>query len=180
MGSWAWWYILMPFIGSSLALIFYFVIRGGLLSAGATADNISTFGIAAVSGLVGMFSRQAIDKLQDLAETLFKREKPVEREDKLSNPPPIITGVEPPTIAAGGATDISLTVNGGNFFFGGSVVRFAGADVPTTFVSDTQLTATIQASALADPGEAQVTVFNPPPGGGTSSAVTFIKGPPNK
>jgi len=29
MQSWTWWYLLRPFIGMSLAIIFYFVIRGG-------------------------------------------------------------------------------------------------------------------------------------------------------
>jgi len=70
--SWAWWYILRPFIGMSLALIFYFVIRGGLLSTGTNADEISFYGIAAVAGLVGMFSKQATDKLEELFNTLFK------------------------------------------------------------------------------------------------------------
>lgn len=70
--SWTWWYILRPFIGSSLALIFYFVIRGGLLSTGTDAANVSIFGIAAVSGMVGMFSKQATDKLREVFDTLFK------------------------------------------------------------------------------------------------------------
>jgi hypothetical protein len=70
--SWTWWYILRPFIGSSLALIFYFVIRGGLLSTGTEAANVSIFGIAAISGMVGMFSKQATDKLKELFDTLFK------------------------------------------------------------------------------------------------------------
>jgi len=69
--SWAWWYILRPFIGMALALIFYFVIRGGLLSTGTSANEISLYGIAAVAGLVGMFSKQATDKLGELFTTLF-------------------------------------------------------------------------------------------------------------
>ena len=70
--SWAWWYILRPFIGMALALVFYFVIRGGLLSAGTGAGEISVFGITAVAGLVGMFSKQATDKLGEVFNTLFK------------------------------------------------------------------------------------------------------------
>src|SRR5262245_31444816 len=35
--SWMWWYVLRPLIGMALALIFYFVLRGGLLSTGAAA-----------------------------------------------------------------------------------------------------------------------------------------------
>lgn len=72
--SWAWWYLLRPFIGMALALIFYFVIRGGLLATSASTEHISPFGIAAVAGLVGMFSKQATDKLRELFDNLFKTE----------------------------------------------------------------------------------------------------------
>lgn len=72
--SWFWWYFMRPFIGGTLALIFYFVIRGGFLSTGADVTNISIFGIAGLSGLVGMFSKNAIDKLREVFETLFKSE----------------------------------------------------------------------------------------------------------
>jgi hypothetical protein len=70
--SWLWWYILRPFIGGPLALIFYFVIRGGFLSTGADATNISIYGIAGTSALVGMFSKNAIDKLEEVFTTLFR------------------------------------------------------------------------------------------------------------
>jgi hypothetical protein len=72
--SWLWWYLLRPLIGMTLAVIFYFVVRGGLLSGGADADSVSLFGIAAVAGLVGMFSKQATDKLQELFDNLFQTE----------------------------------------------------------------------------------------------------------
>jgi hypothetical protein len=90
--SWSWWYMLRPFIGSILALIFYFVIRAGFLSAGAGSEQISIFGIAAISGLVGMFSKNAIDKLEELFKTLFKTEKGAgddAREGKLNDPKPV-------------------------------------------------------------------------------------------
>lgn len=73
--SWGWWYTLRPFIGAALALVFYFVIRGGLLSTSSGTGNISVFGIAAVAGLVGMFSKQATDKLGEVFNTLFKTEE---------------------------------------------------------------------------------------------------------
>lgn len=73
--SWAWWYFLRPFIGMALALIFYFVVRGGLLSTGAAAADMSPYGIAAVAGLVGMFSKQATDKLRELFDNLFRTEQ---------------------------------------------------------------------------------------------------------
>ena len=86
--SWGWWYTLRPFIGAALALVFYFVIRGGLLSTGSSANSISVFGIAAVAGLVGMFSKQATDKLGEVFSTLFKTKEGSgddKRKDKLGD-----------------------------------------------------------------------------------------------
>jgi hypothetical protein len=85
--SWTWWYLLRPVLGMVLAVIFYFVVRGGLLSAGAAASEVSPFGIAAVAGLVGMFSKQATDKLQEVFDNLFRTkagEGDDQRRDKLT------------------------------------------------------------------------------------------------
>ena len=43
----------------------------------------------------------------------------------------------------------------------------------TTFINSTQLTATIPSSYVTTAGTSSVTVFNPTPGGGTSTAKTF-------
>jgi hypothetical protein len=69
--AWVWFYLLRPFIGLSLALIFYFAIRGGLLSGSTGPEQVSAFGIAAVSGIIGMFSKQAAEKLLQVFNTLF-------------------------------------------------------------------------------------------------------------
>jgi hypothetical protein len=85
--SWTWWYMLRPFIGVSLAIIFYFVVRGGFLSAGADASDTSPYGFAALAGLVGMFSKQATDKLEELFGDLLVTRKgggDQKRGDKLS------------------------------------------------------------------------------------------------
>ena len=82
--SWVWYYLLRVPIGVALALVFYFAIRGGLISPGASSDVLSPYGIAAISGLVGMFSKQATDKLEELFSTLFKTTKDKERQDKLT------------------------------------------------------------------------------------------------
>ena len=69
--SWLAWYVLRPAISAALALIFYFALRAGLFS-GATADQtINPFGIAAISGMVGMFSKQATEKLSKIFDTIF-------------------------------------------------------------------------------------------------------------
>ncbi|MGI8788174.1 MAG: FG-GAP-like repeat-containing protein [Pyrinomonadaceae bacterium] len=92
----------------------------------------------------------------------------------LTNSTPTITSISPATKPADN-TAFELTVNGSNFL-PDSVVRFNGQDRATTFVSDTQLKAQILASDTQTAGQYQVTVFNPPPGGGTSNAVTFTVG----
>ena len=70
--SWVWWYILRLFVGSSLAVVFYFAIRGGFFSTGTDATQINPYGIAAISGLVGLFSKQATDKLREIFDTAFR------------------------------------------------------------------------------------------------------------
>src|SRR5205823_3263599 len=64
------------------------------------------------------------------------------------------------------------TVNGTGLV-NGSVVRWNGANRTTTFVSATQAQASISAADIAIAGTAQVTVFNPTPGGGTSANSAF-------
>jgi hypothetical protein len=89
----------------------------------------------------------------------------------ITNPLPTITAISPATTVAGSG-GFTLTITGTNFV-NSSVVRWNGSDRPTTFVSSTQLTAAIPASDVATAGTANVTVFNPTPGGGESGAVTF-------
>jgi hypothetical protein len=88
-----------------------------------------------------------------------------------ANPVPTITGLNPASAVAGSPA-FTLTVTGTNFV-SGSLVRWNGANRPTTFVSGTQLTAAIPAADVATTGNASVTVFNPAPGGGVSNPQTF-------
>jgi hypothetical protein len=52
-------------------------------------------------------------------------------------------------------------------------VRWNGSNRTTSYVSATQLTAQIAAADIATAGTAQVTVFTPAPGGGTSAVLTL-------
>ncbi|MDA1315364.1 MAG: hypothetical protein O2968_18700 [Acidobacteria bacterium] len=90
--SWGWWYLLRPFIGMALAVIVYCVVRGGLISgfgddgggaSGQAVRQLNPFGVAAIAGMTGMFSKQATDKLREVFVTLFgvKNERP----DKMSD-----------------------------------------------------------------------------------------------
>ncbi|GAA4331592.1 hypothetical protein GCM10023184_23640 [Flaviaesturariibacter amylovorans] len=68
-------------------------------------------------------------------------------------PDPTLTNITP-TSATAGTSSVSLTVNGTNFVTGASAVTWNGssAGITTTFVSATQLTATLPASLLTTPG----------------------------
>ncbi|HBI25381.1 TPA: hypothetical protein DDX30_01165 [Candidatus Wolfebacteria bacterium] len=91
---------------------------------------------------------------------------------QVRNPVPTTTGISPSSKTVGDA-QFTMTVNGTNFV-SASVVRLNGSDRTTVFASSTQLTATIPASDMTAPTTtAQITVFNPTPGGGVSNAQTF-------
>ena len=93
-------------------------------------------------------------------------------------PIPRITTINPTSVMGGGEA-FTLTVNGTNFTQN-SVVRFNGNPLTTTFVNNTQLTAAVTPADIATPGTVSVTVFTPPPGGGTSNAALLtINVPPN-
>ena len=91
--KWSWLakYILQPFAGSALSVIFYVVIRGGFFSPQTTFENTSPFGFAALSALVGLFSEQAVLKLKKVAEMVLERPTPgadaAEYEEDSSSPP---------------------------------------------------------------------------------------------
>lgn len=81
--SWLAMYILLPFIGANLGLVFYLVIRGGFFSPDATPQQTSPFGFAALAALVGLFSEQAVCRLKKVAETVFC--KPKKERDRLNS-----------------------------------------------------------------------------------------------
>jgi lipid-A-disaccharide synthase-like uncharacterized protein len=72
--SWIPWYLMYPMIGSALALVFYLAVRGGLLTTAAKGSDINIYGMAAIAGLSGMFSKQATNKLNELFTAMFRTE----------------------------------------------------------------------------------------------------------
>ncbi|MGH9955820.1 MAG: WSC domain-containing protein [Pyrinomonadaceae bacterium] len=80
---------------------------------------------------------------------------------------PTLSEVQPSSAKACAA--FTLTVKGTGFY-PVSKVRWNGGERPTTYVSSTELTATISAAAVAAAGSANVTVLTPSPGGGTTAA----------
>jgi IPT/TIG domain len=89
----------------------------------------------------------------------------------VDNPKPAITTLSPSSVYAGtGALNVMVTGTG---FVPGSAASFAGNTRPTTVQSATQLTVALTEMDLAAAGQANVTVTNPSPGGGTSAPALF-------
>ena len=93
----------------------------------------------------------------------------------VENPSPVVTDLSPASALAGDP-NFTMTISGVNFV-AGSTVNFGATALVTTFVSGTQLTATVPASAIAVSGSITVTVANAGPGGGVSNSKIFVVKP---
>jgi hypothetical protein len=86
---------------------------------------------------------------------------------QVNNPVPSVNGLGTQS-ATLGTPPFNLVVFGSNFV-GNSVVQFNGSARATTYQSSNQIFALLQQSDLNTAGTFTITVFNPTPGGGTSS-----------
>lgn len=73
--------------------------------------------------------------------------------------PPSISSLSPNVTQAGGP-EFTLKVTGDTFYYA-SFLRWNGASLPTTIVSQTQLSAVIPASDIAEAGTAKIKVTTP-------------------
>jgi hypothetical protein len=154
--SWLWWYLLRPFIGVSLALIFYFVVRAGFLTGG-SGDNVSPYGVATLGALAGMFSKQATDKLEEVFTTIFRPapgKGDAKRGDKLGAP--AVSGMIPKEGSSAGGTEVTISGTG---FMDKPSVTFGGT--PATSVTFTNATTIKVTTPEHDPGIVEVVVTNP-------------------
>jgi hypothetical protein len=79
------WYFARPIMGLLLGLIFFLLLKAGLLATYpeiASEDAaVNEWGIAGISALVGLFSKPAIEKLREVFNVLFRTD--AERDDDL-------------------------------------------------------------------------------------------------
>lgn len=177
--SWTWWYIVRPFEGAAVALTFYFILRGGLLTAtvgGASNNgpvNVSVFGVAAFSVLVGLFSQEAVEKLRDLAETLLtKATQVIDSRTGLPRRPKLVATGLSPTSLPKDARDRTITVSGKDFD-AASVVRVNDNERKPDSVAATKLTFKLTDADVSAVGSLKVVVFTPSPGGGAAAPLTI-------
>ena len=88
-------------------------------------------------------------------------------------PLPVLLSLSPGSLVSG--TTGALVTASGSGFVRASVVNLNGASRPTTFVSDTELRVQVTAADLRTQATSiAVSVFTPPPGGGTSATVPLV------
>ena len=89
----------------------------------------------------------------------------------ITNPPaPTLTSMYPSGGPINTAAAVTLTGTG---FTTLTAVAVNGQTIPSAFVSSTEITCTIPAASLSLPGNANITVTTPAPGGGTSASLPF-------
>jgi hypothetical protein len=167
--SWLTWYLLNPLVGGGIAVLFYFVYRAGLVTTGGPiSGTVSAYGIAALAGLSGMFSKAAADKLKEVFDVAFRARENEKRADKL-NPKPAINKMSPAR-APKGTQVVDVEVRGEGFAEN-SVVHVDGIDRPATFVDTRLLRFKLTGNDLATARNVGVRVQNPD--GSTSSPAEF-------
>jgi hypothetical protein len=87
------------------------------------------------------------------------------------NPLPTLTALSAASAGVGSGS-LTLTLSGGDFI-PQAVVQWNGTTIPSTWVSNAQLQATVPGSNLANPAQVNVTVVNVGPGGGSSTPLPF-------
>ena len=70
--TWPWWFGNRVLGGAALALVVYLLIRAGLFGSESATGDVNPYGTAAFAALVGLFTRQAMTKLQAVFDTLFQ------------------------------------------------------------------------------------------------------------
>lgn len=86
-------------------------------------------------------------------------------------PLPVLASINPDHATAGSAGPPIIVMGSG--FVAASIVQIDGAQLPTDFISDTELHANIPSSKVLRAGTIQLAVGTAPPGGGLSASATF-------
>jgi hypothetical protein len=89
----------------------------------------------------------------------------------ITNPPaPTLTSIYPNAGPINTAATVTLNGTG---FTTGTTVSLSGTEIICSFTNSTQLSCPLPASSLALPGNVNITVTTPAPGGGTSAALSY-------
>ena len=167
--NWLWFLFLRIPVGIAIALLFYFVIRGGILIPTVQVQpnipdpslatlSVNPYAIAGFAALAGMFSKQATDKLAAIFEAAFAVKDPVARKDPLEPAAaPGITTTEPAQLTK---TDNSVALIGKGFQ-AGSKITVNGQERRPSSVADQKIIIPLETADVATAGELTIVVTSP-------------------
>jgi hypothetical protein len=160
VATWTWWYVIRVPVGTGIAAVLYFLLRAGFVSIGPSGGNINAYGVAAFSGLAGMFSKQAVDKMRELFDTMFKSGGDAQRKDKVDSSFTIDHAI-PASLPAGSANLVITVVGQG--FTAGIQAGVSGQRRDVTVRSSTEVQVTLQSPDVAVPGIISLMLTAPGP-----------------
>jgi hypothetical protein len=171
--SWVWWLFLRIPIGSALAIVFYLLIRGGLvIPNGSTEPQVNPYGASGLAALVGMFAKQATDKLAEIFDTLFRSERQKRRSEPLVElGTPDVIGLEPDSVPAG-TKNVMVRIDGGPFA-ASAAVRVDGKHIKPVSAHKRELQVTLPDELISSPKQLKIVAINPGHSGGVSEPVTL-------
>ncbi|MGC2856568.1 hypothetical protein ACM64Y_13930 [Novispirillum sp. DQ9] len=181
--DWALWYLSRPPIGATMAVIFLPLVGAGIIPDPTTASGQSTapddlesyaFGLISVGILVGMFSKNAADKLADVFDALMSSNRDQTRGGKLVVDTPQVLALTPSTVTAG-TTTLRLQATGTGFSES-SVILVNGQPRQTAYQDARTVYFTLDPSDVATAGTLTITARTPAPdrtleGSGVTMAV---------
>jgi hypothetical protein len=146
--SWLLFYAIVPFVGASLGVLVYVVLRGGLISPQASSADVSPFGFAAVAGLVGLFTQESARKLLQVFEVILTpAEKGSEHTPPRNEPTEIAFESFSPTSGPPGTEVVLL----GRGFAGVGAVTFGDVPAAVQSVAASEIVVTVPAGATSAP-----------------------------
>jgi hypothetical protein len=159
--SWVAFYLLLVPVSALIAVVFYLVLRAGLVSTQGSTGGVSPYGVTAIAALVGLFSSQAAEKLKQVFETLLTKAQT--GRDHTPSKPASITAITP----SHGPPGTPVTIRGSGLS-GATEARFGQVAAAAPDVrSDTKLKVVVPKLAESGP----VTIVTPQ-GSATSAHFT--------
>lgn len=159
--DWALWYVSRPPIGATMAVIFLPLVGAGLIPE--NGKNIPTFAFSLISLgiLVGMFSKNAADKLADVFDALMTSSRDDTRGAKLTVDTPQVLSLTPATVTAG-TTALRLQATGSGFSQA-TVILVNGQPRQTAYQDGRTVHVTLDPSDVATAGTLSITARTPAP-----------------
>lgn len=154
--------------------VFYLLIRGGpIIPNGSTEPQINPYGAAGLAALVGMFARQATDKLAEIFESLFRSDKERARSEPLTpSGAPDLRGLDPANVKAGSANVVVRLV--GDRFADDVAVTINQTGVKPLTAARNEVRVAVPDPMRSSPGTLTVQAINPGRSGGVSQQLPLV------